>query len=295
MSGVLSVLSVSIVGCYIYSLFRNQVKENNIINEYDYFLDVGSEQQIEDITNFDGLSVNIENNDIIEISNDAVIKGINVGQTVIEIKDDKTNNITKINVTVTKATCDWKNIYLNYFSEVTINDLYQDEFINDSLASITYQLIDLNNDEIPEFIIYDENYQDYQIGIGHVFSINENMEVYKVVELSLSYATYGYDEENNIYIINDTIRLSDQSIYDIYNGIDKVRSFSRSVLDENAIYYIDDTQVEEKIFYNELENYDLDNPFVDLQNNGKCIYYKECSRNEFIKMTEELINIYEEY
>ena len=70
MSGVLSVLSVSIVGCYIYSLFRNQVKENNIINEYDYFLDVGSEQQIEDITNFDGLSVNIENNDIVEISNE---------------------------------------------------------------------------------------------------------------------------------------------------------------------------------------------------------------------------------
>lgn len=270
---------------------ENEQIEEFTIEQSEYYMNVGDIEKINLTQHFGYLNFEVEDESIIDISNDGIMTALDTGETTVHVIGNETGKSEDIFIYVKNKDIDWQQKYIEYFNDKTIADLYEYEPDDSDKTDIIYQLIDLDNNDIPEIIIYDEGFEGVQIGMGHIFSINDNSDVYKVTELALSYATYKYDSQTEHYYIDDYTRLSDQSNNNIYDGVHLIKSFSFGKIDENISYYIDNMTVSKDTYDIEMKKYTFENSIQELQYDGISVY-DTVYRDESISLIEELMKQY---
>lgn len=179
--------------------------------------------------------------------------------------DDKQLYELKDNELLEKATDEWANIYIDYFYDKNFQDFVSNETGQDF---ILFQMLDLDNNEIPEILVYRDSYFDD----CYVYSINEDKKVYKAMEICSSSSSYVIN--GNVYTIDNLFRTSTEGIHNIYIGLDKVDEISSGKRDElgNANiyykYYQYGNEISEEKFNNVLTSYNANTMFDEIKKSG---------------------------
>lgn len=179
--------------------------------------------------------------------------------------DDKQLYELKDNELLEKVTDEWANIYIDYFYDKNFQDFVSNETGQDF---ILFQMLDLDNNEIPEILVYRDSYFDD----CYVYSINEDKKVYKAMEICSSSSSYVIN--GNVYTIDNLFRTSTEGIHNIYIGLDKVDEISSGKRDElgNANiyykYYQYGNEISEEKFNNVLTSYNANTMFDEIKKSG---------------------------
>ncbi len=179
--------------------------------------------------------------------------------------DDKQLYELKDNELLEKVTDEWANIYIDYFYDKNFQDFVSNETGQDF---ILFQMLDLDNNDIPEILVYRDSYFDD----CYVYSINEDKKVYKAMEICSSSSSYVIN--GNVYTIDNLFRTSTEGIHNIYIGLDKVDEISSGKRDElgNANiyykYYQYGNEISEEKFNNVLTSYNANTMFDEIKKSG---------------------------
>ena len=179
--------------------------------------------------------------------------------------DDKQLYELKDNELLEKVTDEWANIYIDYFYDKNFQDFVSNETGQDF---ILFQMLDLDNNDIPEILVYRDSYFDD----CYVYSINEDKKVYKAMEICSSSSSYVIN--GNVYTIDNLFRTSTEGIHNIYIGLDKVDEISSGKRDELGNsniyykYYQYGNEISEEKFNNVLTSYNANTMFDEIKKSG---------------------------
>lgn len=186
---------------------------------------------------------------------------------------------------------------ISLYKDKTFVNVY-DEYLQKYQAFVagmtgikSIQLIDLDNNDVPEMLLYKDGEYDYSN--CSMYSINKEGNVFLIDEILMGhYATFKIDDD--IYYIDDFTRTSTEGQHKIYKGVNLILDVSYGKIDqfgnENSyyVYYQGNTEISQDRYQELISAYDFDNEFSKLKEHG----YVQSGENNYAGVLEKLMDQY---
>ena len=186
---------------------------------------------------------------------------------------------------------------ISLYKDKTFVNVY-DEYLQKYQAFVagmtgikSIQLIDLDNNDVPEMLLYKDGEYDYSN--CSMYSINKEGNVFLIDEILMGhYATFKIDDD--IYYIDDFTRTSTEGQHKIYKGLNLILDVSYGKIDqfgnENSyyVYYQGNTEISQNRYQELINAYEFDNEFSKLKEHG----YVQSGENNYAGVLEKLMDQY---
>lgn len=180
------------------------------------------------------------------------------------------------------------NVYDEYLQK------YQ-TFLSGMTDIRTLQLIDVDNNGIPEMLMYVGDEYDYSN--CSMYSINVDGNVFLIDEITTGYSSFKCADD--LYYIDSFTRTSTEGQHKIYQGVTQVLDVSYGKIDqygnENTFYeyYQGNTKISEERYKELLNEYNFENEFNEFKQYGY-VYELQTGENDYAGILEKLMNQYVE-